>query len=89
MDKFAICQEQIYFYMSKIPGWMYIVLSGGLGSLFLNLFHRKKPTTATPVTAPQKPNPDTAIQPPEVAENDPVRVGAKKGGAQKRMGRKK
>ena len=74
--------------MSKIPGWMYIVLSGGLGSLFLNLFHRK-PTAATPVTAPQKPDPDTAIQPPEVAKNDSVRVGAKKGGTQKRMGRKK
>jgi len=59
LDKFAIIQEQIYIYMSMIPRWMYLLITGGLGSLLLNLFHRK-PVPKSDIT-PRAAN-KTAIQ---------------------------
>jgi len=52
LDKFAVFQEKLYFYMSKIPRWMYLLLSGGVGSIVLQLLHRKPQKPAAPAISP-------------------------------------
>ena len=89
LDKFAIFQEKLYFYMSKIPRWMYLILSGGLGSLLLQVFHRKMPTTSKPAISQPKPESVSAIQQQNVAQAGPSSSGTKKEGALKRKGNKK
>jgi hypothetical protein len=89
LDKFAIFQEKLYFYMSKIPRWMYLILSGSLGSLFLNLFHRKKPTTIKPVTTKSKPTGVTSVQQDIAARAGSSSVGTKREGIQTRKSNKK
>lgn len=52
LDKFAVFQEKLYFYTSKIPRWMYLLLSGGVGSIALQLLHRKPNKPAAPTISP-------------------------------------
>ncbi|KAF8528837.1 hypothetical protein BU17DRAFT_37569 [Hysterangium stoloniferum] len=84
LDKFAIIQEQIYIYMSMIPRWMFLFITGGLGSLLLTLFHRKPaPKLAKTPRVMNKP----AIEKPEtdiVASPAASPNKTKKDGAQKR-----
>jgi len=91
LDKFAIFQEKLYFYMTKIPRWMYLVISGGLGSLLIQIFHRKPPVATRPAAAKSAPTATAAVeqQKDSVARAEPANIGLKKGGAQKRKGNKK
>ncbi|KAF8592583.1 hypothetical protein K439DRAFT_1625932 [Ramaria rubella] len=84
LDKFAILSEKIYFYMSKIPRWMYLILSGTLGSVLLNVFHRKPKATISSTDQ------SSAIAPAAVVEKpDDGATGNKTERAQKRKGIKK
>jgi len=89
LDQIAIFLEKLYFYMSMLPHWMYLILSGGLGSLLLQLFHKKPPTSTKPVTPQSKPTPVPAVQQQNVAQADSSNAGTKKEGTHKRKGNKK
>lgn len=89
LDKYAVVLEFIYFYMSKVPRWMYIILSGGLGSVLLNLFHQKKPTKPTPTTVQSKTSPVATVQKQGASEGNSSRTGTTKEGNQKRRNTKK
>jgi len=90
LDRFARFQEKLYYYMTKVPRWMYLVISGGMGSVLIQLFHRKPDAAQRPATALEPATVTGAVeqQKDSVVRVDPASVGKKKEGAQKRKGKK-
>ncbi|KIJ56495.1 hypothetical protein M422DRAFT_62484 [Sphaerobolus stellatus SS14] len=91
LHKFAISQEYLYFYVSKLPRWVLLIISGTFGSLLLSVLHRKPANPAKPVAAPKakaKEDPTThGVKPDAKAASSSVE--AKKSTPQKRKSNKK
>lgn len=77
MDLFATCLTNIYNFAVVIPRWLLLIITGGIGSVLLNLLHRpskkraapnapapaKREATPAPAPAPA-PAPQTTIEKP-------------------------
>ncbi|GJJ07330.1 hypothetical protein Clacol_001531 [Clathrus columnatus] len=81
LHNFAVFQEFIYLYLSKIPSWLLMMLSGAFGSVILHIFHR--PSTPPPPRPAPKP---IEASEPEVkpAEPEPSTPKSGKGSVSKR-----
>lgn len=88
LNKFALFQEFIYLYMSKIPTWLLMMLSGAMGSLLLSIFHRK-PSTPTQKKVASKPAEIPKPVPPTVVPEPPAAAPSPKSGTGSMSKRKK
>lgn len=94
LHKFALLQETTYSYLSRVPRWLFLIITGGIGSVMLNLFHSKPKPKLTPAKPKVIPTAKTAETPSGQVQSTGAKAttsatDSKKAGTQKRKGNKK